>query len=133
MAGHSRSPLAPEEPAQLPAIAGVKLATAETGIRYKNRPDFLLVELALGSSAAGVFTTSKSRSAPVDWDAKSLKSGRARGLVVNAGNANAFTGKAGVRTVTAVANAGAKLLDAASSEIFQASTGVIGEPLDPAP
>jgi glutamate N-acetyltransferase/amino-acid N-acetyltransferase len=133
MAGHSRSPLAPEALAELPAIAGVSLATAETGIRYKNRPDFLLVEMEPGSTVAGVFTTSKSRSAPVDWCAASLKAGVARALVVNAGNANAFTGKAGVKTVTEVARAAAKLFDAGSNQIFQASTGVIGEPLDPAP
>jgi glutamate N-acetyltransferase/amino-acid N-acetyltransferase len=133
MAGHSRSPLAPEAFAHLPAIAGVSLATAETGIRYKNRPDFLLAELAPGSSVAGVFTTSKSRSAPVDWCAASLKSGEARALVVNSGNANAFTGKAGVRTVNEVAGAAAKLFDAKPNQIFQASTGVIGEPLDPTP
>ncbi|MBL8894213.1 MAG: bifunctional ornithine acetyltransferase/N-acetylglutamate synthase, partial [Rhizobiales bacterium] len=133
MAGHSRSPLAPEAPAKLPAIAGVNLATAETGIRYKNRPDFLLAELAPGSTVAGVFTTSKSRSAPVDWCAASLKAGEARALVVNAGNANAFTGKAGVKTVTEVASAAAKLFGTKANTIFQASTGVIGEPLDPAP
>ena len=133
MAGHSRSPLAPEAPADLPAIAGVRLATAETGIRYKNRPDFLLAELAPGTTVAGVFTTSKSRSAPVDWCAASLKAGDARALVVNSGNANAFTGKAGVRTVTEVAGAAAKLFDGKPKQIFQASTGVIGEPLDPEP
>ncbi|MBL8905244.1 MAG: bifunctional glutamate N-acetyltransferase/amino-acid acetyltransferase ArgJ [Rhizobiales bacterium] len=133
MAGHLRSPLAPAALAELPAIAGVRLATGETGIRYKNRPDFLLAELTPGSSVAGVFTTSKSRSAPVDWCAASLKSGEARALVVNAGNANAFTGKAGVKTVTEVAGAAAKLFGARTTHIFQASTGVIGEPLDPAP
>jgi glutamate N-acetyltransferase/amino-acid N-acetyltransferase len=133
MAGHGRSPLAPDALARLPAIAGVRLATAETGIRYKNRPDFLLVEFVPGTSVAGIFTTSKSRSAPVDWCTQCLKAGEARALVVNAGNANAFTGKAGVATVKAVAGAAAKALDAKPSQIFQASTGVIGEPLDPAP
>jgi len=133
MAGHSRSPLAPEGLAQLPVVSGVRLATAEIGIRYKNRPDFLLAELAPGTAAAGVFTTSKSRSAPVDWCASCLKTGEARALVVNAGNANAFTGKAGVKTVTSVAGAAAKLFDAKPNQVFQASTGVIGEPLDPAP
>ena len=133
MSGHGRSPLAPEALARLPAIAGVRLATAETGIRYKNRPDFLLAGFAPGTSVAGVFTTSKSRSAPVDWCVQSLGGGEARALVVNAGNANAFTGKAGVATVKAVAAAAAKALDAKPGQIFQASTGVIGEPLDPAP
>jgi len=133
MAGHSRSPLAPETVVQLPAIAGVSLATAETGIRYKNRPDFLLVELPAGATVAGVFTTSKSRSAPVDWCVAALKAGEARGLVVNAGNANAFTGKAGVKTVKEIAGAAARLFAAKPGQVFQASTGVIGEPLDPAP
>ena len=109
----------------------MKLAAAETGIRYKNRPDVLLAVMDPGTTVAGCFTMSKSRSAPVDWCADSLGGGTARAVVINAGNANAFTGKAGVATVTAVAKAAAKLLSARPSEIFQASTGVIGEPLDP--
>jgi glutamate N-acetyltransferase/amino-acid N-acetyltransferase len=133
MAQHSLSPLAPAAFPELPALAGVTLAIAETGIRYKNRPDVLLAVLAPGTTVAGVFTTSKSRSAPVDWCAKNLKAGSARAVAVNAGNANAFTGKAGVAAVTAVAKQAARLLGCKPGEIFQASTGVIGEPLDPAP
>jgi glutamate N-acetyltransferase/amino-acid N-acetyltransferase len=117
----------------LPPIAGVRLAIAEAGIRYKNRPDVLLATFAPGTAVAGVFTTSKCRSAPVDWSAANLKAGSARALVVNAGNANAFTGKAGIATVKAVAAAAARQLNCKPSEIFQASTGVIGEPLDPSP
>ena len=93
----------------------------------------LLATLAPGTTVAGCFTLSKSRSAPVDWCARSLKGGAARAVVINAGNANAFTGKAGVATVTAVAKATAQQLKCKPAEIFQASTGVIGEPLDPAP
>ena len=130
---HRVSPLAPIAAPHLPAIDGVRLATAETGIRYKNRPDVLLASLASGTSVAGCLTLSKSRSAPVDWCAQSLKGGKARAVVINAGNANAFTGKAGVKTVTAVAKAAAQQLKCKPLEIFQASTGVIGEPLDPAP
>jgi len=130
---HLVSPLAPVAVPHLPAIDGVELAIAETGIRYKNRPDVLLAVLAPGTSVAGCFTLSKSRSAPVDWCAQSLKGGKARAVVINAGNANAFTGKSGVATVTAVAKAAAQKLKCKPAEIFQASTGVIGEPLDPAP
>ena len=130
---HSVSPLAPRVVPQLPAIGGVDLAIAETGIRYKNRPDVLLATVAPGTSVAGCLTLSKSRSAPVDWCAQNLKVGKARAVVINAGNANAFTGKAGVATVTAVAKATAQHLNCKPAEIFQASTGVIGEPLDPAP
>ncbi len=130
---HSVSPLAPRAVPHLPVIDGVELAIAETGIRYKNRPDVLLATLAPGTTVAGCFTLSKSRSAPVDWCAQSLKGGKARAVVINAGNANAFTGKAGVATVTAVAKAAAQHLKCKPAEIFQASTGVIGEPLDASP
>src|SRR6185295_972238 len=98
-----RSPLAPEQFPVLPPVEGVSFAVAETGIRYKNRPDVLLAVVTPGTSVAGVFTSSKSRSAPVDWCAEKLKGGSARVLVVNSGNANAFTGSAGVKTVTQVA------------------------------
>jgi glutamate N-acetyltransferase/amino-acid N-acetyltransferase len=128
---HQVSPLAPSAFPELSPIAGVKLASAETGIRYKNRPDVLMAVLDPGTSVAGCFTRSKSRSAPVDWCVKSLEGGTARAVVINAGNANAFTGKAGVATVTAVAKSAAKLLHCKPAEIFQASTGVIGEPLNP--
>ena len=130
---HVVSPLAPTSVPALPEIAGVGLAAAATGIRYKNRVDVLLATLTEGTSVAGCLTKSKSPSAPVDWCAKSLKLGKARAVVVNAGNANAFTGKKGVETIKAVAAAAAKELGCKQSEIFQASTGVIGEPLDPAP
>ena len=134
MANQPVSPLAPEGMPELPAIAGVRLASAATGIRYKNRTDVLLALLDPGSRAAGVVTTSKSSSAPVDWCVAALKrGGAARALVVNAGNANAFTGKAGVKTVKAVAAAAARQFKCRIDEVYQASTGVIGEPLNPAP
>lgn len=125
------SPLAPEAFPALDEIEGVGFATAQTGIRYKNRPDVLLALMPEGTTVAGCFTTSKSRSAPVDWCKAGLKAGGARVLLVNAGNANAFTGKAGVATVKAVAAAAAKQFKCKQSQIFQASTGVIGEPLNP--
>jgi glutamate N-acetyltransferase/amino-acid N-acetyltransferase len=128
---HEVSPLAPAAFPELPALGGVKLAAAETGIRYRNRPDVLLAVMDQGTTVAGCFTTSKSRSAPVDWCVKNLAGGTARAVVINAGNANAFTGKAGAATVSAVAKAAARLLKCKTGEIFQASTGVIGEPLDP--
>jgi glutamate N-acetyltransferase/amino-acid N-acetyltransferase len=128
-----RSPLAPEQFPVLPPLEGVTFAVAETGIRYKNRPDVLLALVAPGTSVAGVLTSSKSRSAPVDWCAEKLPGGSARAVIVNSGNANAFTGSAGVKTVTAVAKALAVRAKCKPAEIFQASTGVIGEPLDPAP
>jgi len=89
------SPLAPKSFAELPAIEGVRLAAGTAGIRYKGRTDVLLAVFDEGATVAGVFTTSKCPSAPVDWCRDNLKGGRARALVVNSGNANAFTGKAG--------------------------------------
>src|SRR6478672_2977160 len=91
----SISPLAPKHVPEMPAIAGVRLSTAQAGIRYKGRTDVLVVLLDEGTTAAGVFTRSKCPSAPVEWCRANLKSGKARALVVNSGNANAFTGKSG--------------------------------------
>ena len=124
------SPLAPKTYPTLPAIEGVRLATAEAGIRYKNRTDVLMVAVDEGTAAAGVFTTSKCPSAPVDWCRAVLKGGKARGLVVNSGNANAFTGKTGAQAVKLTAQIAAKALQCKPSDIVLASTGVIGEPLD---
>ena len=127
--GHAVSPLAPAKYPNLPPLAGVRLATGEAGVRYKNRTDVLLVTLAPGTQAAGVFTKSKTSSAPVDWCRANLKSGTARALVVNSGNANAFTGKAGMEGAQAVARSAAATLGCKAGEVMLASTGVIGEPL----
>jgi glutamate N-acetyltransferase/amino-acid N-acetyltransferase len=114
----------------MPVIAGVRLATAEAGIRYKNRTDVLLAVLDKGTAVAGVFTKSKCPSAPVEWCRAKLRSGKARALVVNSGNANAFTGKTGRQSTALTAKIAAKAVGCSESEIFLASTGVIGEPLD---
>src|SRR5437762_2463415 len=89
------SPLAPKNVPDLPAIEGIRLATAEAGIRYQNRTDVLLAAFGKGTTVAGVFTRSKCPSAPVEWCRDRLAGGKARALVVNSGNANAFTGKSG--------------------------------------
>lgn len=125
------SPFAPERLADLPPLPGVKLASAEAGIRYKNRKDVLLVVLPEGTQAAGVLTRSKTASAPVDWCRKQLTHGRARALVVNSGNANAFTGMRGWNIVETTAALAAEATGCDSAEVFLASTGVIGEPIPP--
>src|ERR1022692_3647862 len=119
------SPLAPTEIPDMPVIAGVKLATAAAGIRYKGRTDVLLAVMDKGTAVAGVFTQSKCPSAPVDWCRAKLKSGKARALVVNSGNANAFTGKSGRVATKLTAEIAAKATGCKPSEIFLASTGVI--------
>ncbi|MHB1102678.1 MAG: bifunctional glutamate N-acetyltransferase/amino-acid acetyltransferase ArgJ [Devosia sp.] len=125
------SPLAPKSYPDLPAIAGVRFATAEAGIKYKNRTDVLLCAFDEGTVVAGVLTRSKCPSAAVDWCRDRLGAGKARGLLVNSGNANAFTGMKGRTSVTASATYVAEALGCPTDEIFLASTGVIGEPLDP--
>lgn len=124
------SPLAPKNVPDMPMIAGVRLATAEAGIRYKNRTDVLLAIMDKGTAVAGVFTKSKCPSAPVEWCRAKLKGGKARALVVNSGNANAFTGKTGRGSTALTAKIAAEAVGCSESEIFLASTGVIGEPLD---
>jgi glutamate N-acetyltransferase/amino-acid N-acetyltransferase len=132
----SVSPLAPTDVPEMPAIAGVKLATAAAGIRYKGRTDVLLAVMDKGTTVAGVFTKSKCPSAPVEWCRAKLskggssKGGFARALVVNSGNANAFTGKTGKASTALTAQIAAKAVGCATSDVFLASTGVIGEPLD---
>ncbi|WP_377808027.1 bifunctional glutamate N-acetyltransferase/amino-acid acetyltransferase ArgJ [Azospirillum sp. A29] len=123
------SPLAPASFPTLPPIAGVRIATANSGIRYKGRDDLLLAVLDPGTSVAGVLTRSLTCSAPVIWCRDSLPKGSARAVVVNAGNANAFTGKAGDATVQATVTAAAELAGCAPDEVYIASTGVIGIPL----
>jgi glutamate N-acetyltransferase/amino-acid N-acetyltransferase len=121
------SPFAPPRFPTLPPVTGVRFAGAATGLK-KNADafDLMLAEFMPGTTAAGVFTRSLCPSAPVDWCRRILPHGRARGLVVNSGNANAFTGAAGDRTVTLTAEAAGRLLGAGPNEIFVASTGVIG-------
>ena len=124
------SPLAPKGFPDLPAIPGVRLATAEAGIRYRDRTDVMLAVFEPRTAVAGVFTRSKCPSAPVEWCRAQIKGGRARALVVNSGNANAFTGKSGRQACALTAKFAAAALGCKTSEVFLASTGVIGEPLD---
>ncbi|KQU93339.1 N-acetylglutamate synthase [Devosia sp. Root413D1] len=127
---HPVSPLAPKTYPELPDVAGVRFATAEAGIKYKNRTDVLLVSMDEGTVVAGVLTRSKCPSAAVDWCRQNLGGGKARALLVNSGNANAFTGQKGKASVSLSADIVSKALGVAPDEIFLASTGVIGEPLD---
>ncbi len=123
------SPLAPATFPALPPLAGVRLSTGACGLRYRGRTDLLFAELAAGTTVAGCLTRSLTASAPVDWCRKSLTGGHARALVVNSGNANAFTGRAGTKAVEATVEAAADALACRPSQVFIASTGVIGEPL----
>src|SRR5947209_17826944 len=127
---HVISPLAPKHVPDMPEIPGVRLATGAAGIKYQGRTDVLLARFDEGTTVAGVLTRSKCPSAPVEWCRAKLKGGKARALVVNSGNANAFTGKTGRSSTALTARIAARAVGCAEGEIFLASTGVIGEPLD---
>jgi glutamate N-acetyltransferase / amino-acid N-acetyltransferase len=124
------SPLAPLNFPDMPEIAGVRIATAAAGIRYKGRTDVVVALLDKGTAVAGVFTKSKCPSAAVDWCRDKIKAGKARALVVNSGNANAFTGRTGREATRYTAASAAKSAGCKPAQVFLASTGVIGEPLD---
>src|SRR5262245_47590505 len=124
------SPFAPTELPLLAPLQGVRLAVCEAGIRYKGRTDLMVAVMEPGTVAAGVLTRSKTCSAPVLWCRDNLAHGRARALVVNSGNANAFTGIKGSEATRLTAEAAAKAVGCAANEVYVASTGVIGEPLE---
>ncbi len=124
------SPLAPTSTPDIAPLEGVRFAAGAAGIRYAGRTDVMLALLDEGTTVAGVFTKSKCPSAPVDWCRAKLEGGKARALLVNSGNANAFTGKAGAAAVKQSAKIAAAAVGARDRQIFIASTGVIGEPLD---
>lgn len=124
-----KSPLAPADFPDFPEVTGVRFATGHTGMKYKDRDDLLLAEFVPGTTVAGVFTKNSMPGAPVDWGRQILPNGTARGLVVNSGIANVFTGSAGIKTVKETAEAAAHLLDTKGDQIYIASTGVIGDPV----
>src|SRR3979490_2711020 len=121
------SPLAPARFPDMPPVAGVRLATAAAGIRYAGRTDVLLTLLDPGTTGAGGFTKSKCPSAPGAWCRARLKGGNGRALVVNSGNANAFTGRNGREAAKFTADIAAKALGCKPGDVFLASTRVIGD------
>jgi glutamate N-acetyltransferase/amino-acid N-acetyltransferase len=123
------SPLAPSAFPTMPPLAGVRLASHACGIRYQGRTDLLLVEVEPGTHVAGVYTRSLTCSAPVEWCKQASAKGKGRLLIVNSGNANAFTGALGVASVERTAAKAADLFGCKKTEIYIASTGTIGVPL----
>ena len=124
----SASPLAPSSFPDMPSIKGVQFAVAASGMRYSGRDDLFLAILSSKTTVGGVFTQSLCSSAPVEWCKEWIHRGSARALLCNAGNANAFTGSAGLEVVDNCAGAVAELFSVNPNEVFLASTGVIGEP-----
>ncbi|MEE8633810.1 MAG: bifunctional ornithine acetyltransferase/N-acetylglutamate synthase, partial [Methyloceanibacter sp.] len=125
------SPFAPQALTELPVVDGVRLAACAAGIRHPGRTDLLLALFEPATTVAGVLTTSKTASAAVEWCRAHLKHGMARALVVNSGNANAFTGLRGREAVVRTAHEAADVAECLEADVYIASTGVIGEPLDP--
>jgi glutamate N-acetyltransferase/amino-acid N-acetyltransferase len=124
------SPFAPARLPEMPPVPGVRLAAGEAGIRYQGRKDLMTAVLDAGTVVAGVLTRSKTCSAPVLWCREGLKHGKARALVVNSGNANAFTGRKGAEATRITAEAAANAVGCSPGEVYISSTGVIGEPLE---
>lgn len=127
----AKSPLAPAAFPDLPEIGGVEFATAEAGVRYQGRTDVMLARLAKGTAIAGTFTQSATRSAAVlDCQAK-IRGNNAEGaaIIVNSGNANAFTGRSGFDSVSSITQAVALAAGVPEVRVFSSSTGVIGEVL----
>ncbi|MEO0386816.1 MAG: bifunctional glutamate N-acetyltransferase/amino-acid acetyltransferase ArgJ [Pseudomonadota bacterium] len=132
MARPPRSPLAPAAFPAIPPVDGVRFATAVAGVRYQGRRDVMLADIVPGAAMAGVFTQSATRAAPVLWCEAALAAstpGPGFAILVNAGNANAFTGQNGLDSTQRLADATAAALDVAPERVFLSSTGVIGEPL----
>ena len=125
------SPLAPKSFPSIKSVPGVSLSGRAVGLKSSGAKDLMFVELASQTRIAGVFTRSRCTSAPVDWCKHILPHGRARAIIVNSGNANAFTGVDGEIVVKNTANKAAELISCSPKEIYIASTGVIGEPLPP--
>lgn len=128
----AKSPLAPAKFPAIPVVPGVEMSGQHVGLKKKKGvKDLTVVKLAAGTTVAGVFTRSKCPSAPVEWCKSIVGGGRARALVVNSGNANAFTGLAGDTVVAETVKAAAKLAGCPKTQVFAASTGVIGQPVGP--
>tara|TARA_B110000196_G_C21125870_1_gene655825 strand:+ start:727 stop:1974 length:1248 start_codon:yes stop_codon:yes gene_type:complete len=125
------SPLAPKNFPSIKSVPGVRLSGRAVGLKPSGAKDLMFVELVNKTSIAGVFTRSRCTSAPVDWCKHILPHGRARAIIVNSGNANAFTGSDGEIVVKNTVNKAAQLINCSQEEIYIASTGVIGEPLPP--
>ena len=115
---NNKSPLAPAHFPELPPVAGLTFASGPCQVKYVNKTDVLLAQFAPGTVAAGVFTKSKTAAAPVDWCRAILTNPEARGLVVNSGNANAFTGRTGVETVEAMAACAAGLINCKPVQVY---------------
>ena len=125
------SPLAPDSFPELAPVGGVTLSTAASGMKYQGRDDMLLMRFGEGTALAAVFTRSDTAAAPVDWCRQRVAAGSPpRAILVNAGNANAFTGAGGMAAVTDCCSGVATALGCDPDAVMMASTGVIGEPLD---
>ena len=127
------SPLAPAGFPELPVVEGVEFASGAAGVKYKGRTDVMLVRLAPGTAIAGAFTRSSTRAACVlDCQAKlagAQDAAAGAAIIVNSGNANAFTGRGGQEAVDKVTGGVARALGVPRGRVFSSSTGVIGEPL----
>ena len=126
----SVSPLKPKQVERIYDIDGVYLSSINSGIKYKGRDDLLLITFSKNTNVAGIFTKSTTASAAVKWCKKNIKKNNARAIIINAGNANVFTGEDGKLAVQKIISKLALILEIKEKEVLIAQTGVIGEALD---
>ena len=126
----SVSPLKPKQVERIYDIDGVYLSSINSGIKYKGRDDLLLITFSKNTNVAGIFTKSSTASAAVKWCKKNIKKNNARAIIINAGNANVFTGEDGKLAVQKIISKLALILEIKEKEVLIAQTGVIGESLD---
>ena len=124
------SPLAPKKLKKLYEIDGVSIASVSCGIKKNFKDDLVLIKFNSPSKIYGVFTNSKTPGAPIVWNKSIIKNGKVSALIINSGNANVFNGKKGEEALKKIISALSLKLSVSEKEIFMASTGVIGEPLD---
>ena len=124
------SPLAPKKLKKLYEIDGVRISSVSCGIKKNFKDDLVLIKFNSPSKIFGVFTKSKTPGAPIVWNKSIIKNGKVSALIINSGNANVFNGKKGEEALKKIISALSLKLSVSEKEIFMASTGVIGEPLD---
>ena len=124
------SPLAPKKLKKLYEIDGVSISSVSCGIKKNFKDDLVLIKFNSPSKIYGVFTNSKTPGAPIVWNKSIIKNGKVSALIINSGNANVFNGKKGEEALKKIISALSLKLSVSEKEIFMASTGVIGEPLD---
>jgi len=126
----SLSPLAPKKKIKLRKIDGISVSSVHCGLKKNKKDDLVLIKFSNPSLIYGVFTKSETPGEPIIWNKSIIKKSKASAILINSGNANVFNGKKGKVSVEKIIEKLSSEMNVNKNEIFLASTGVIGEPLD---